>query len=190
LTPSHHQQALAAGAYDQTGSNSCIAVEPATVNFAGFRPGKSYKQTVRLCNVSQYPTRLQLIPPDSQLFHVEHKRAPGSIAPGLSEELVVTFKAEQHCYHYDCIRIRTQVCSHASYKIHHSEQNRKSCYTRYLVPVSKSATSWCTVARQDALCVLMWPLNSYSTCQGKALGELLSLCGARELIFTLLLVTV
>jgi hypothetical protein len=42
-------------------------------------------------------------------LQVTHQRKPGSIAPGLAEQLVVEFTGQQLRYHYDCIRVQTEV---------------------------------------------------------------------------------
>ncbi|WIA30506.1 hypothetical protein OEZ86_000590 [Tetradesmus obliquus] len=41
-------------------------------------------------------------------LQVTHQRKPGSIAPGLSEQLIVEFTGQQLRYHYDCIRVQTE----------------------------------------------------------------------------------
>jgi hypothetical protein len=42
-------------------------------------------------------------------LQVTHHRKPGSIAPGLAEQLVIEFTGQQLRYHYDCIRVQTEV---------------------------------------------------------------------------------
>lgn len=46
-------------------------------------------------------------------LQVTHQRKPGSIAPGLSEQLIVEFTGQQLRYHYDCIRVQTEVGPHS-----------------------------------------------------------------------------
>ncbi|KAF6259574.1 hypothetical protein COO60DRAFT_995334 [Scenedesmus sp. NREL 46B-D3] len=96
------------GTYEDVGHTAVIAAKPAVVHFGGFQPGATLTQVVRLCNISSSATRVHVVPPDSETFKVTHQRMPGSIAPGLAEQLVIEFTGRQLRYHYDCIRVQTE----------------------------------------------------------------------------------
>jgi hypothetical protein len=97
------------GQYEDTQGNAVLAIEPPVVHFAGLVPGSSSSQRVRLVNRSTRGTRIHVVPPSSSCFKLQHKRPPASLAPGMSEELVIEFSSDQARYHYDTIRIQTPV---------------------------------------------------------------------------------
>lgn len=45
-------------------------------------------------------------------LQVTHLHSAGSIAPGLCDQLAVEFLSSQLRYHYDCIRVQTEVTTH------------------------------------------------------------------------------
>jgi hypothetical protein len=97
------------GQYEDTQGNAVLAIEPPVVHFAGLVPGSISSQRVRLVNRSTRNTRIHVVPPSSSCFKLQHRRPPASLAPGMSEELVIEFCSDQARYHYDSIRIQTPV---------------------------------------------------------------------------------
>jgi hypothetical protein len=68
------------------------------------------KHNSRCLQDSCIPAKADMSPqPDLLPLQVTHQRKPGSIAPGLAEHLVIEFTGQQLRYHYDCIRVQTEV---------------------------------------------------------------------------------
>lgn len=65
-----HDCVLFVGKYEEVGSTVAVAAEPPVVYFRGFQPGQLQKQLVCLTNISGAPTRVQVIPPDTNEFKV------------------------------------------------------------------------------------------------------------------------
>jgi hypothetical protein len=66
---------------------------------------------------------------------VVHTGIKGSIAPGLSQQLVVQFTGRQLKYHYDCIRVHTQVRVRGV----HNMYTAAKCFVLHLVSAHKQA---------------------------------------------------
>lgn len=92
-----------------------LYAQPASVHFGGFALEKTYQQRVFVHNNSAKPVRLQYTMPSKGVVRAAFARERTSfVSPGLSEELVVTFKASAFQYHYDCIQVRCEEVAYAS----------------------------------------------------------------------------
>lgn len=97
-------------AEDPTAGNSFIRFEPAEVKFSGYKLGKSQSASVRVLNLSPVIQRVQVLPPSASDFSVKSDKK-GSIAPGMSEVIEITFCCESYKYQYDVVKVKTETGS-------------------------------------------------------------------------------
>lgn len=60
--------------YSSIGSNAVVEATPAVLHFAGFEPGQSSKQQLKLVNVSSDVQRIHIIPPQSAHFRLTYTK--------------------------------------------------------------------------------------------------------------------
>lgn len=90
--------------FNRLGRNLVVQVSPSILNFAGFKPGKTYRKVVRLCNASAEVQIAHILPPESQFFAIKYTKH-GRFLPGTILEISVQFMPDKWRYYYDCIRI-------------------------------------------------------------------------------------
>jgi hypothetical protein len=56
--------------YSSIGNNAIVEATPAVLHYAGFEPGQSSKQLLKLVNVSSDVQRIHIIPPQSAHFRL------------------------------------------------------------------------------------------------------------------------
>ncbi|KAG4108040.1 hypothetical protein H8356DRAFT_1379827 [Neocallimastix lanati (nom. inval.)] len=77
---------------------------PSIVHFSGFNVNSTQKQFIRIVNKSSKKIRINVQPPKTQYFTIEHKKK-GYIIPQMSEDVLISFTPDQWKYYYDTIKI-------------------------------------------------------------------------------------
>ncbi|ETV89562.1 hypothetical protein, variant [Aphanomyces astaci] len=98
---------LASQKFPYVGGNAVLEAIPQVVHFGGFRLNHTLTQKVRILNKGTASTRMHIVTPTDGPFHVENNRR-GTIYPGMSEDLVVTFTAHEFKYFYDCVKVHSE----------------------------------------------------------------------------------
>lgn len=123
--------------------NDVIQAEPPAVHFAGFEPGKLFKQTLRLVNLSSECQQMHIIPPSSKYYKAWYKKRE-RLVPGMALEVTVEFTPDEWRYYYDCIRIHCQDAENLIVPVHGypvmDVSDFPSVYSFPPTPVSKSKT--------------------------------------------------
>jgi hypothetical protein len=94
-------------ALENFGKKPVFSMSPSVVHFGGFKLGADLRHNVSIVNVSPNSRRMLILLPESKYFKVEYNKT-GTLAPGMSQQLVVTFHPDEYRYFYDCIRIKDQ----------------------------------------------------------------------------------
>ena len=76
------------------------------VHFGGYKVGEMLKQKVQIVNKSGVSQRVHMLMPSSSQFSAKVVKR-GIVAPGMSEVVVLSFRAEEWKYYYDSIRIHS-----------------------------------------------------------------------------------
>lgn len=92
-----------------------LSAHPGSVHFGGFQLGQSLTQRVLIRNNSRKSVRLQFTLPTQGPFRASfaNERKP-FVSPGLTEELVVSFRAAAFQYYYDCLQVRCEEVAYGS----------------------------------------------------------------------------
>mmetsp|Transcript_56387 Transcript_56387/g.132233 ORF Transcript_56387/g.132233 Transcript_56387/m.132233 type:complete len:891 (-) Transcript_56387:47-2719(-) len=90
--------------FQQLHRNDVIESKPHTLHFAGFQINKEHSQVLKIVNISPKTLRLAILPPTTQWFKIDIDKK-GLVAPGMSEEIVVTFTPDEWRYYHDAIKI-------------------------------------------------------------------------------------
>jgi len=77
---------------------------PSIVHFSGFNVNATQKQFIRIVNKGTKKIRINVKPPETSNFSIEHKKR-GYIIPQMSEEVLISFTPTQWKYYYDTIKI-------------------------------------------------------------------------------------
>lgn len=98
---------------------SLLAASPSSLHFSGFQLDQSYQQRISVRNNSAKSLRLQFsFPKASSPFRVAFASTNRKqfVPPGLTEDIVVTFRAPASGfqYYYDCVRVRCEQVAYAS----------------------------------------------------------------------------
>ena len=93
--------------YAKLGGNETLKPTPAIVHFGGFTLGDQFTQVLKIVNTSHYAQRLHVINTTTPYFSVTCNKK-GVVAPGMSENIRITFRPDEWRYYYDCIRIHCQ----------------------------------------------------------------------------------
>ena len=97
---------------------SSFRVEPAALTFVDYEVGNNYEQLLTVTNVSDIMKRIKFVPPETDNFTVKWFKYPskvtGDIAPGMSLEMSIVFKAPSFADFEDTI---TFVTEESSFKI-------------------------------------------------------------------------
>lgn len=92
-----------------------LYAQPSSVHFGGFALEQKYEQRISVHNRSHKSVRLKYTMPSKGDFHVRfaRERLP-FVSAGLSEELIVSFRASAFRHYYDCLLVRCEEVAYAS----------------------------------------------------------------------------
>mmetsp|Transcript_48024 Transcript_48024/g.88421 ORF Transcript_48024/g.88421 Transcript_48024/m.88421 type:complete len:895 (+) Transcript_48024:134-2818(+) len=90
--------------FEQLHRNDVIESKPHTLHFAGFQINKEHSQVLKIVNISPKTLRLAIIPPTTPWFKTNIDKK-GLVAPGMSEEIIVTFTPDEWRYYHDALKI-------------------------------------------------------------------------------------
>jgi len=77
---------------------------PSIVHFSGFNVNTTQKQFLRIVNKGKKKIRINVQPPETPYFSIEHKKK-GYIIPEMSEDVLISFTPTHWKYYYDSIKI-------------------------------------------------------------------------------------
>jgi len=95
---------LEKGTFEQLHRNEIIETRPQILHFGGFQIHKDHIHVLRILNISPSSLRLAVIGPSTPWFKINYDKK-GLLAPGMSEEITVTFTPHEWRYYYDTIKI-------------------------------------------------------------------------------------
>jgi hypothetical protein len=90
--------------FEQLHRNDVIETRPHVLHFGGFQIHKEHSQVLRIINISKTSLRLAVIGPSSQWFQMQYDKK-GLLAPGMSEDITVTFTPHEWRYYHDTLKI-------------------------------------------------------------------------------------
>lgn len=79
------------------------------LHFGGFRIHKEHSHVLRILNTSPSSLRVSIIAPSTQWFKISFDKK-GLLAPGMSEDITVTFTPHEWRYYYDTVKV-SRACS-------------------------------------------------------------------------------
>eukprot|EP00798_Chlamydomonas_sp_ICE-L_P009093 gene9093-16217_t len=94
--------------YEHIGEAGGLVAEPKVIHFGGFEVGKTYEIIFRIRNSSSEGKRLHIVPPTTPFFNALCDNKRGSIAPGLCDEITVSFCPQEWRYYSDSVRIHAE----------------------------------------------------------------------------------
>lgn len=89
------------------GQNRCFRVDPPVVHFAGFTPGRTHSQIIKIKNISSRSQRVAILDPTTSQFSIRMSKL-GLVAPGMCEEVTIEFTPDDLRYYYDCLRLHSE----------------------------------------------------------------------------------
>lgn len=95
------------GPHERVGRSELFSVTPAIVHFGGLKVGEQHEEVLSIVNVSKTSQRLSIYPATSGDFFAEYVKQ-GSLAPGMSQRVVIRFHPQEYKYYHDFIRIQTE----------------------------------------------------------------------------------
>jgi len=95
------------GPSESLGKSDLFSLTPAIVHFGGLVVGELHEQVVSVVNVSQTSQRLSIYPATSGDFFADYEKR-GSLAPGMSQKIVIRFRPKEYRYYHDYIKIQTE----------------------------------------------------------------------------------
>jgi len=95
------------GPNESLGRSELFSITPAVVHFGGMKVGEMHEQVVSVVNISQTSQRLSIYPTSSGDFFADYEKR-GSLAPGMSQKIVLRFRPKEYKYYHDYIRIQTE----------------------------------------------------------------------------------
>jgi len=90
--------------FEKLHRNEVIETRPHILHFGGFQVHKEHTQLLRIVNISPSSLRVSIIGPATQWFKINFDKK-GLLAPGMSEDIAVTFEPHEWRYHTDTIKI-------------------------------------------------------------------------------------
>ena len=81
---------------------------PFVMHFGGYQVGKAHRQVLRIQNSADFSHGVHIIPPGTPFFKAHCPAKRGTIAPGMSEEIVIEFCPDEYRYYYDCVRVHSE----------------------------------------------------------------------------------
>mmetsp|Transcript_169876 Transcript_169876/g.539604 ORF Transcript_169876/g.539604 Transcript_169876/m.539604 type:complete len:863 (+) Transcript_169876:176-2764(+) len=90
--------------FEQLHRNELIETKPHVLHFGGFQIHKEHSHVLRILNTSPSSLRVSIIGPSTQFFRISYDKK-GLLAPGMSEDVTVTFMPHEWRYYYDTVKI-------------------------------------------------------------------------------------
>lgn len=104
LSDARRHPILEKGTFEQLHRNEIIETRPHTIHFGGFQIHKDHSHKLRVVNISSSSMRVLIIGPSTPYFRIEFEKK-GLLAPGMSEEVTVTFTPHEWRYYHDSVKI-------------------------------------------------------------------------------------
>jgi len=95
---------LEKGSFEQLHRNEVIETRPHVLHFGGFQIHKEHSQVLRILNISSASMRLTVIGPSTPYFQMKFDKK-GLLAPGMSEDITVSFTPHEWRYYYDTVKV-------------------------------------------------------------------------------------
>jgi hypothetical protein len=95
---------LEKNSFEQLHRNEVIETRPHVLHFGGFQIHKEHSQVLRILNISKVSMRLAIMGPSTQWFQMSFDKR-GLLAPGMSEDITITFTPHEWRYYYDTVKI-------------------------------------------------------------------------------------
>jgi hypothetical protein len=102
--PGARHPLLEKGIFDQLQRNDIIETRPHTLHFGGFQIHKEHTHVLKVLNISATSLRVSLIGPQTPWFKMSVDKK-GLLAPGMTEDITVSFTPGEWRYYYDTIKI-------------------------------------------------------------------------------------
>jgi len=90
--------------FEQLQKNGVVETKPRILHFGGFEVHKEHVHILRIINISASSQRVSVIAPSTPYFRIDFDKK-GLLAPGMSEEITVTFTPHEWRYYHDAIKI-------------------------------------------------------------------------------------
>lgn len=90
--------------FEQLHRNGVIETKPHTMHFGGFQIHQDHSNLLRVINTSSSSLRIIVIGPSTPYFRIRFDKK-GCLAPGMAEEILVTFTPHEWRYYYDSVKI-------------------------------------------------------------------------------------
>lgn len=94
------------GPNESLGHSSLFSITPSIVHFGGLKVGELHEQVISIVNISPVSQRLSIYPASSGDFFADYEKQ-GSLAPGMSQKIVIRFRPKEYKYYHDYIKIQT-----------------------------------------------------------------------------------
>lgn len=104
LAASRRHPLLEKGSFEQLHRNEVIETRPHVLHFGGFQIHKAHSQVLRILNISKTSMRLAIMGPTTPHFQMSFDKK-GLLAPGMSEDVTVTFTPHEWRYYHDTVKI-------------------------------------------------------------------------------------
>lgn len=95
------------GPNEVIGHSELFSITPGVVHFGGLKVGELHEQVVSVVNISQTSQRISIYPATTGDFFANYDKR-GSLAPGMSQKIVIQFRPTEYKYYHDYIRIQTE----------------------------------------------------------------------------------
>lgn len=95
---------LEKGTFEQLQRNDIIETRPHILHFGGYQLHKEHSHVLRILNISPSSLRLAIIAPATPHFRIAYDKK-GLLAPGMSEDIIVTFTPHEWRYYHDTVKI-------------------------------------------------------------------------------------
>jgi len=104
LAASRKHPLLEKHSFEQLQRNEVVETRPHVLHFGGFEIHKAHSQVLRVINISKTSARLSIIAPTTPHFQISFDKK-GLLAPGMSEDVTVTFTPHEWRYYHDTVKI-------------------------------------------------------------------------------------
>jgi len=95
---------LEKASFEQLHRNEVVETRPHTLHFGGFEIHKEHSQVLRVLNISKTSLRIAIMGPSTPWFQMSFDKK-GLLAPGMSEDITVSFTPHEWRYYYDTVKI-------------------------------------------------------------------------------------
>lgn len=90
--------------FEQLHRNEIVETRPHMLHFGGFQIHKEHSHVLKVLNTSHSSLRISIIGPTTQWFRISYDKK-GLLAPGMSEDITVTFTPHEWRYYYDTVKV-------------------------------------------------------------------------------------